>query len=396
MTMRLTVQATLALTLLGGVGPVGLPNSAPPARLVARRDTSFAVAESVTAQLSVISGMAVSRDGHVFVSDARFPAVLELSPDGSLHRTIGRSGGGPGEFYAVSMLGFLGDSLWALDMGLNRVSVFPLDGTGRPLVIGLRGAGPQSGATVPVTYASSGYPEGMLSDGTMLVMQQEGDRSRPVANQVLVFRTRRDLAILDTLGVISLKHSLIYTEWADGASFIRQPFSDKPIFTAARDGSLVVEVERAAPSGGAETSFRLTARNGSAVPLFTREISYRPRRLRDADVDRALAIFSDPAAKLPGPVTIDSIRSKLYRPQRFPPVSEVRVGRDNTIWLRVNFADSPATDADWLVLSPRGFPLARVSTPVDFRLMEAERHTLWGVEGNPLDIPVLAKYVVGG
>lgn len=344
MTLRLTLQATAALSLLSGGVPAGPPNAAP-MRQMARRDTSFAVAESVTAQLSYVSGMAVSPDNHVFVSDARLPTVFELAPDGSLRRAIGRSGGGPGEFYAVAMLGFRGDSLWAYDAALNRVSLFPLDGTGRPLVIGLRGTESQTGA-LPVTYASSGHPEGMLSDGTMLVMQQEGDRSKPVANQVRVFRTRRDLAILDTLGVISLEHAVIYTEWSDGASFIRQPFSDMPIFTAARDGSLVVEVERAAPTASGETSFRLVARNGSAMTLFTREISYRPRRLRDADVDEALALFSDPAAKLPGPVTIDSIRRKLYRPERFPPVREAHVGRDNTIWLRVDFADSPATGAD--------------------------------------------------
>lgn len=394
MQTRLTLQATVALSLLAGGVPTGPPTPTP-VRQVARRDASFVVADSVTAQLSYVTDMAVSPDNHVFVSDARLATVLELEVSGSLRRTIGRSGGGPGEFYAVAMLGFRGDSLWAFDAALNRVSVFPRATAGQPLVIGMRGIVPDAGS-VAADYAGSGHPESMLADGTLLVMQQEGDRSRPVASQVRVFRTRRDLAILDTVGVISLQHSVIYTEWSEGASYIPQPFDDQSIFAAAPDGSLVVEVERTAPESGAETSFRLVARNGSAVPRFTREISYRPRRLRDADVDQALALFADPAAKLPGPVTIDSIRSKLYRPARFPPVREVRVGRDNTIWLRVSFADSPTTGADWLVLSPRGFPLARVSLPSDFRLMEADRHTLWGVEGNPQDIPVLARYVVEG
>jgi hypothetical protein len=394
MTTRLTLQATVALSLFAGGVPSG-PATPTPVRQVARRDATFVVPDSVTAQLSYVSDMAVSPDDHVFVSDARLAAVFELEPSGSLRRTIGRSGGGPGEFYAVAMLGFRGDSLWALDAALNRVSLFPLDGTGRPLIIGLRGVVPGAGS-VATDYAGSGHPESMLSDGTMLMMQQEGDRSKPVANRVRVFRTGRDLAILDTIGAMSLEHSLIYCEWPEGASYMPQPFNDNPIFTAAPNGSLVVEVERAVPSTRSETSFRLVARNGSAVPLFTREISYRPRRLRKADVDQALAIFTDPAAKLPGPVTIDSIRGKLYRPDFFPPVREAHVGRDNTIWLRVTFSDSPATGADWLVLSPRGFPIARVSTPADFRLMDADRHTLWGVEGNPLDIPVLARYLLEG
>ena len=391
MTMRLTLQATLVLSLFaGGAQPGSLVS--PPARQFIRRDTSFVVADSVTAQLSFVSDIVVSPDSHVFISDARLPAVIELEPNGSLSRTIGRRGGGPGEFFSVAMLGFRGDSLWAVDMGLNRVSLFPLDGTGRPLVIRWNGAVPQAGAA----YVGDGHPEGMLTDGTMLMMQQSGDRTKPVAEKVLVFRARRDLAILDTLGVISLRHSVIYTEWPEGASYIPQPFNDMRVFSAGPDGSMVAEVERAAPSAGAETSFRVTARDGSGTPLFTREISYRPRRLRDADVDRALAIFSDPSAKLPGPVTVDSIRRKLYRPAYFPPVSEVHVGRDNTIWLRVSFADSPVRGDDWLVLSQRGFPLARVSMPADFRVMEADRHMVWGVEGDPLDIPVLARYVVEG
>ncbi|MEO8635132.1 MAG: hypothetical protein ABI587_07635 [Gemmatimonadales bacterium] len=394
MTIRLTLQATVTLSLFAGGVPAG-PSIPAPVRQIARRDASFVVPDSVVAQLSYVSDMAVSPDNRVFVSDARLATVFELEASGSLRRTIGRSGGGPGEFYAVAMLGFRGDSLWALDAGLNRVSLFPLDGAGRPLVIRLRGVVPRAGSG-PADYAFSGMPESMLSDGTMLTTQQEGDRSKPVASQIHVFRTGRDLAILDTLGVISQQHAVIFTEWTDGASFIMQPFNDMPIFTAAPDGSLVVEVERMASASSAETSFRLVGRNGSAMPLFTRDITYRPRRLRNADIERALAIFSDPGVKLPGPVTVDSIRSKLYRPGFFPPVREVHVGRDGTTWLRVNFADSPATGVDWLVLSPRGFPLARVTTPADFRLMEADRHTLWGVEGDPLDIPVLAKYVVEG
>ena len=392
MTNRLTLPALMALSLWTGGAPAG--SSGPlPARQVARRDSSFVVADSVAAQLSYVMDLVVAPDRRVFLCDARISLVFELAPDGSLRRTIGRSGGGPGEFNSVVMLGFRGDSLWAFDAGLNRVSLFPLDGTGRPLMIGLRGVLPAPGNDLN-DYASGGNPESLLSDGTMLVTQREGDQARPVEAQVRVFRTRRDLEILDTLGAISQRHALIFTEWTDGASFIMQPFNDMRIFTSAQDGSMVVEVDRTAPSDGEETSFRLVARNGSAAPLFTRDISYRPRRLRDSDVEQALKIFRDPAAKLPGPVTVDSIRRKLYRPAFFPPVREVHVGRDNTIWLRVGFADSPASGADWLVLSPRGFPLARVTTPATFRLLEADRHTLWGVEGDPLDIPVLTRYLV--
>ena len=100
MTLRLTLQATLALSLLSGGVPAGPPNAAP-LRQVARRDATFVVADSVTAQLSYVTDMVVSRDNHVFVSDARLATVLELDSSGSLRRTIGRSGGGPGEFYAV-------------------------------------------------------------------------------------------------------------------------------------------------------------------------------------------------------------------------------------------------------------------------------------------------------
>ena len=91
---------------------------------------------------------------------------------------------------------------------------------------------------------------------------------------------------------------------------------------------------------------------------------------------------------------MDSLRRRLFRPAFYPPVEQVRVGHDGTVWLKVRFADSPVDAGDWLMLSQHGFPMARATIPVTFRLLEVDGRTLYGVEGDPEDVPQIVRYRV--
>ena len=78
--------------------------------------------------LSEISSADVDADGNIYVGQPQEQHVKVFAADGSLLRTIGRRGKGPGEFSSVTAVRVLRDTLWVSDARLQRVTYFSLDG----------------------------------------------------------------------------------------------------------------------------------------------------------------------------------------------------------------------------------------------------------------------------
>lgn len=68
--------------------------------------------------------VALDDDGNVYVGDYQQQTVFVLSQNGSLIRTIGAGGEGPGEFQIPVTVDVTGDSVFVFDNRLYRVSVF--------------------------------------------------------------------------------------------------------------------------------------------------------------------------------------------------------------------------------------------------------------------------------
>ena len=78
-------------------------------------------------------GIAGDSSGRLFVLDGAGKRVLGFGPDGTPTGTWGREGGGPGEFNSPAGLAVgPGDSLWVVDRGNRRITLFPLDPEGTP------------------------------------------------------------------------------------------------------------------------------------------------------------------------------------------------------------------------------------------------------------------------
>ncbi|MFG1690825.1 6-bladed beta-propeller [Gemmatimonadota bacterium] len=79
-----------------------------------------------------VSEVAFDADGNLFVLDGGNQRVVVLGPDGGHVRTIGRRGGGPGEFLSpAAMAVTAGGELVVYDRGRRAYSVFEADGTFR-------------------------------------------------------------------------------------------------------------------------------------------------------------------------------------------------------------------------------------------------------------------------
>lgn len=388
-------KVVAALGLGFWVQPVPAP--LPPApRVAAVRDPAFIVPDSVRALLTYVTSLAVDPDSSLYLADPRLGLILQLEPSGDFRRTIGRRGAGPGEFNSVLLLGLHRDSLWAMDPGLVRLTLMPRRGSGAVTVPFGNNAVIAASAARP--RIRNGMPAAMFPDGSLLVQEVVRDSASPVGEEShsFLFRTARTLEILDTVARFSMVHSGMRFIYRDGESLYRQPFGDDALYAASSDGSVLVMVTRDASRQRSGGTFTVTAWRGGKERLFSREISYDAIRLPRGVVDSVVDRFARPSGKdAPStPVTEDSIRRRLFRPRYYPPVEEVKVSRNGEVWLKVRFADSPKGKGDWLVLSRHGFPLNRVALPASFRLLEVNRKTAWGTEGDVLDVPLLVRYQI--
>ena len=76
-------------------------------------------------------GACVMKDGRIAVADTHYHRVVIFNPDGSIHRTFGRDGRGPGQFiYPVAAVQDDRQNLYVCEYGGNdRVQKFAPDGT---------------------------------------------------------------------------------------------------------------------------------------------------------------------------------------------------------------------------------------------------------------------------
>jgi hypothetical protein len=385
-------RAGLAAALLGAAAPADV------IRRDLRPDPDFAVPESVLVQLSMVADIARAPDGSLFLADHRYPAVLQLEPSGALRRIIGRSGAGPGEFHAVMQVGIRGDSMWALDPGRVRVSLFPEGGRGVTTIPFGPLARELPASTRPV--ARVGMPLALLPEGGFLVEEVVVPRDNPGggATHALLLRTSRQLEVEDTVARYSFLHRAMHFRFREGEAHLNQPFSDDPIPAFSADGRYFALVHRDAAGGNKAQTFTVSLMRNGRLPVYTRRVGYLPRPLPERAVDSVIKMITEPVdPSWPrSPLTADSLRRKLFRPRYYPPVDRVVVGRDGVVWLKLQVADGAPARGEWLALGPDGREVARVTTAAAFRLLEADRTTLWGVEGDPFDVPVLVRYTVEG
>lgn len=82
------------------------------------------VVENDTLFLSRPTEIALAPTGHVYVTEANEARVLDLAPDGTIARTFGRKGQGPGEFMHPTTLAVLGDSMLVVHDRVQRRLTF--------------------------------------------------------------------------------------------------------------------------------------------------------------------------------------------------------------------------------------------------------------------------------
>jgi hypothetical protein len=144
-------------------------------------------------------------DGRIVIANGGTSELRFFRPDGKWVKSVGRRGGGPGEFQELGWLDVgAGDTLRTYDWSLRRLSVFSADGAFlRPVSLLIGGE------------VSSPRPLGMLRDGRLIAQSQNTVtlESKPGAGRDTVPLFALDLirGIADPLGSFPGHEYMIHT-----------------------------------------------------------------------------------------------------------------------------------------------------------------------------------------
>lgn len=315
--------------------------------------------------LGNVTSFEIDRAGRIRILEGQTQQLRVFAADGSFVRTLGRSGGGPGEF-ARAMRVELGPdgNLWVMDPSNNRLSVFDTAGT---------------------------YLEGKRALGGFIMIPWPGRFDSRGRYYAPVPRTGAEFRI----GL--LRYDTAFTP-ADTLDVPIDPVERESFRLSSPDGHsmMVAGVPfqggfrwKVAPNGGiwafVTDQYRLFELDNAGDTIRTITRDYDPLPVTDEDREQAkedMKWFLDQGGRADW--------SKL--PDVKPAATSFFLDDEGDIWVeRVTEPGSDGSSFD--VFDPRGRFLGNVRTP--FALSGPEPiirdGTLWGVTRDALEVPYIVR-----
>lgn len=355
--------------------------------LVVTRSTAFG-AEEGDGALSNVWGVAVSRDGRVFLSEPQFARVVEFNADGTFSRVVGGRGDGPGEFRIPGGLSWRGDSLAVTDFQ-RGINLFSADGVFGNLVsfsisdgvspFGVRPIFPLADGSVA---ALGPAPNSAITDGS-------------VTHETWL-KASRDGVLTDTLCVLALEGRLYSVRYQEGGWSGAHPLSWASMFTAPPTGTSLVVVDRAPSIGGDAATYRVLRVGLDGDTLQAVAQPYDPVPLTAEQIDSIVLAMAQGWAESRN-VAVDAVAAEIEEqirwPDHQPPVTAVLAGDDGSVWLRREIVGAPS--ARWEVLDEDLTRIGWVSLPVEFELKVVAKDRVYGVELDDFDVPRIVRFNIG-
>jgi len=324
-----------------------------------------------SADLMGVSGLDVDSRGNVYVAD-RSDQLLVFSPQGAVVRKLGRKGQGPGEFDGLHSVHVLpGDSVYAFDPGLQRVTVFPprSDRAAYSVNVGTNAmlfsywALPAISTRSIFAVYRAGFGDG---DGRGL----HGHRK-----EVLRILNPDGSILRDSVAAFAESEALVLHGAVEGVTF--NPFARGPVFAlgsgdrvyAAWNGALAIDVYSAA---------------GRRIKTIRPAIAARPRPITTKDRDSVVAVL---AGTVPAPevrrafAEIDSDSWPLFR--------DMVVDDADRVWL--GLLGRHGEPVHWVAFDQAGAQVASMDLPENVSLRVLRGRMAYGVE---LDQDDVARVVI--
>jgi hypothetical protein len=360
------VWLSLALGLVASASSAQTP-AVPLLRL--ERDVYVDAARN---DLSPIGWLAVGKDGTIAISQFQDHHLRFFSSRGVATRTFGRKGQGPGEFGAMTLHGWLGDTLWVGDMETSRFTL--IGPQGRLVRSEMWPPGVRFPETTPRPHPSFIFavPWAVYRDGTVLAFAYPSGEvvpdwmQRPAGTLAPFLRLTRDGTYRRTVGWVYSSNPACQIATRAGTS--SKPLCFRPFWAVSRHGGIVftANIER---SDAQNDYVRAIAVHADGETLFTTLMSVPRQRIPRSVADSLQSLFSKSSREPTKSVDL---------PEVFPPFEQAIVAADEkSIWL-----ESGVTTGDrvWRVvdLTGRAVGTVRVPRSVQLRVVSLER--VWATE----------------
>jgi hypothetical protein len=376
-----------SLVALLVLGPTTSASAQAPKPLTVTRDLLIA---PEVADLSPVGSAAVSPRGHILIGQMDDNLIKVFAPNGAVS-TIGGKGSGPGEFQRVTRIGFIGDSLWALDPSLSRINIYGPDFKylrtfAQPL--SAMKAGPEQ----DVSYFTQAVLPGGDIRAIAAIRPKAAKPSWAVGTDsgaTITVRISPNGEFRGPLLVGPPSRCRINYTFEKGSGSWSIPFCPEHLSTDWDGGSGVAEVVVEGAAGKA-TSYRVRVVDDRGSVRFTRSIPFKPISVTRAALDSVVKRRAEILKTMP-PVMAKAVPDPKPYPT-YPPIRRVVLGRDFSVWLEER---TTAGGHRWLVLDPKGATVGVVTLPTEVSLRVAELGTIWATIADADDLQGIVRYRVG-
>jgi len=311
-------------------------------------------------------------DGTLVVADGQAQELRAFDAAGRWIRTMGKKGGGPGEFNGLSSLFLLpGDTVAAHDYQAGRVTFFAPDGSVARAVT-LR---PVDGTLPP-------RPLGVLGDGSFVVAPMYNpvfnDSPEPSRDSITFALYSPSGEQTGSIGRFPGEETITVIRGGQNSIAMRPriPFGGNTMVAASGARLLVADNARyeIAEHGRDGGLTRLIRRSAEPEPVT--EEDRRDFRERQLARTSAASRFRDAQAEM---------LKSLPFPERKSWFQEVRLDPEGNAWVQRHAA--PGGDTPWDVFDPAGRFLGTVDVPSGLRVTQIGAGFVVGAWLDELDVP---------
>lgn len=365
-----------------------------------------------------IVAVEVDQDGNLYVVEGFVPEIRVYDPEGVRLARIGGPGGGPGEFESPPRIGVVGDTLWAWDGALNRLTLFDRSGT-------VRSTARFDGVTVPLPSGRAVLlPWRMRADGSFdshmgrISFSRPGEETgvRPTDSIPVPFvRFDPSGAVIDTVGSADRPPPRMWRPpsqddlaWdfieVDGRrQSVPTPPSELPWWSSVPGGYVLVEGPTA--DGPDDAEVVVTRIGFRRDTVYRRTLRYTPEPYSSEALDTiaARAARGEPGGMVPyspfargvpegWEATARALRQAMDFPPYQSPLQHPWVAHDGAVWLKR--WDHIRPEATWILLDPEGRVRGQLVLAADVQPMWAQGDVVWVVEPDEMDVPWLVRRVL--
>ncbi|UCG84786.1 MAG: hypothetical protein JSW71_12585 [Gemmatimonadota bacterium] len=345
--------------------------------------------------LSSVVGLRELSDGRVVVSDRLGQSVLVIDLDAEVADTIGREGGGPGEYRAPGPLfPWRGDSTIMLDLGNTRFTMIGPDGSfgsSTPLMT-------QDGDVMRfVMPAGTDRHGNVYFQARSFGLQEPGITGPP--DSALVARWNLDSDVSDTVAALKTPATRMQSGGGNVA-IMSIPFSPQDDWAVAWDG-------RVAVARGTDFRVEWYGLDGSIIRGPT--VTYEPVKITQVDKDAWLEARANPQggavfiavdagggartaapsrpARLAGPQIDDDDWPEVKPPF---PARGVSVTPEGSVWVRRHVQAGAAPEYD--VFDAQGRPTHTVVLPNRSQVVGFGNGVVFIARSDEYDLQWLERY----